>query len=93
MQDTFWIFISATYLVFILDNAPFLQTIFTTRIAQYLGKISFALYICHGTFLYTLGWNLSARVLEWTGQRGGVEVCVWDYGDGDGAVSMFVLGG
>jgi hypothetical protein len=47
--DTFWVFLAAVHLVFVVDNAAFLQAIFTTRIAQYLGKISFALYICHGT--------------------------------------------
>ncbi|KAG4422658.1 hypothetical protein IFR04_004279 [Cadophora malorum] len=88
VQDTFWVFLAAFYLVFILDNAPFLQSIFTTRIAQYLGKISFALYICHGTFLYTLGWNLSARTLAWTGRDPGMQ-----YGMGVGltAVVMFPL--
>ncbi|KAL2074018.1 hypothetical protein VTL71DRAFT_7796 [Oculimacula yallundae] len=67
VQDSFWVFLAAFYLVFIIDNAPFLQSIFTNRIAQYLGKISFALYICHGTFLYTLGWHLSKKTLSWTG--------------------------
>ncbi|EKD14601.1 uncharacterized protein L3040_000125 [Drepanopeziza brunnea f. sp. 'multigermtubi'] len=76
VKDTFWVFVAAFYLVFILDAAPFLQSVFTTRFAQYLGRISFALYICHGTFLYTLGWNLSERTLSWTGKDGEWEKAV-----------------
>jgi len=72
VPDTFWLYLAATYLVLVLDNAPFLQAIFTTRIAQYLGRISFALYICHGTILYTLGWNLSASCLDWSGREPGL---------------------
>ncbi|KAH6720480.1 acyltransferase family-domain-containing protein [Leptodontidium sp. MPI-SDFR-AT-0119] len=88
VKDTFWIFIAAFYLVFILDNAPFLQSIFTTRIAQYLGRISFALYICHGTFLYTMGWNLSERTLNWTGRQPGMQYAM---GVGLTGVVMFPL--
>lgn len=70
LQDTFWVNIGAVYLVLVLECAPFLRAVFTTRIAQYLGRISFALYICHGTLLYTLGWHVSARALARTGAGG-----------------------
>ncbi|KAG0651561.1 hypothetical protein D0Z07_1859 [Hyphodiscus hymeniophilus] len=71
--DQFWIHLAAMLLVFSVDNAKFLQSIFTTRFAQWLGKISFALYILHGHFLYTIGWNLSAKTLEWTGREPGFQ--------------------
>jgi peptidoglycan/LPS O-acetylase OafA/YrhL len=73
VEDHFWIFIAAFHLVFTIDNAKFLQPIFTNRFSLYLGKISFALYIIHGSFLYTLGWNLSARTLDWTGRDPGFQ--------------------
>ncbi|TVY45346.1 hypothetical protein LCER1_G008289 [Lachnellula cervina] len=73
IEDQFWIFIAAFHLVFTLDNAKFLQMIFTSRFSQYLGKISFSLYIIHGSFLYSLGWNLSARTLDWTGRDAGFQ--------------------
>ncbi|TVY17929.1 hypothetical protein LARI1_G004466 [Lachnellula arida] len=73
IEDQFWIFIAAFHLVFTLDNAKFLQPIFTSRFSQYLGKISFALYIIHGSFLYSLGWNLSARILDRTGRDPGLQ--------------------
>jgi peptidoglycan/LPS O-acetylase OafA/YrhL len=72
-EDQFWIHVAAMLLVFTIDNAKFLQPIFTTRFAQWLGKISFALYILHGHFLYTIGWNLSARAFEWTGTEPGFQ--------------------
>lgn len=71
VEDHFWIFLAAFHLVFTIDSASFLQSIFTNKFAQYLGKISFALYIIHGSFLYTIGYNLSARTLDWTGRDPG----------------------
>lgn len=61
VHDHFWIYIGAVYLVFTIDNSPFLQKIFTTRFARYLGKIGFALYLVHGTVLFTLGFRLDIR--------------------------------
>jgi peptidoglycan/LPS O-acetylase OafA/YrhL len=47
--------IAAILLVFVLAHAEFLQRIFTTRIAQYLGDISLSLYMLHVVVLQTLG--------------------------------------
>ncbi|KAH8680080.1 acyltransferase 3 [Tricladium varicosporioides] len=69
VEDQFFIYLAAVHLIWIIDNAPFLQKIFTTRIAQYLAKISFALYLVHGTFLYTMGLRLS----NWMHARTGTE--------------------
>ncbi len=77
VEDHFWIFLAAVHFIFTVDNAPFLQTIFTTPVAQYLGRVGFALYLVHGTFLYTIGWNLSARILDITGREAGFQ-----YGSG-----------
>lgn len=35
-----------------------LQAIFTSRVAQYLGRISFGLYVMHGLVLFTIGTKL-----------------------------------
>ena len=43
IEGYIWPFVGAFLLVFSLDHALFLQNIFTTRFAQYLGKISFSL--------------------------------------------------
>ncbi|RDW58151.1 hypothetical protein BP6252_13562 [Coleophoma cylindrospora] len=40
------------------STVPSLQRPFTSPFAQYLGKISFALYLVHGPVLYTLGMQI-----------------------------------
>ncbi|KAE8450318.1 hypothetical protein EG329_006746 [Mollisiaceae sp. DMI_Dod_QoI] len=69
VEDHFWIFLAAVHLIWCIDNAPFLQAIFTTKIATYLGKISFGLYLIHGTFLYTIGYNLSRNIHDYVGRE------------------------
>lgn len=38
-----------------VSTEPLLQRIFTSRLAQYLGYISYTLYLCHGTVNHTVG--------------------------------------
>lgn len=54
-------------LIFALENAPFLQSIFTTSFAQYLGDISFSLYMLHGQVLFTLGQWIIPYAMNVTG--------------------------
>jgi len=42
-----------------------LQALFTTRFAQYLGKISFGFYLMHGPVLFCIGTKILGRA--WTG--------------------------
>jgi peptidoglycan/LPS O-acetylase OafA/YrhL len=72
-EDHFWIFLASFNLVLTIDNAKFLQVLFTNRFSQYLVRISFAMYIIHGTFLYTLGWHLSNFMLDFTGRENGLQ--------------------
>ncbi|TPX06756.1 uncharacterized protein E0L32_002252 [Thyridium curvatum] len=67
--DNFWIPIASVVLIFTLDRAPFLQRIFTGAVPQYLGKISFALYLVHGPLIYTLGWHLCVALVGMTGRE------------------------
>jgi len=66
--DGFWVPLAAIFLVFTIDNETCLQSIFETRFAQYLGKISFSLYMVHGPLLYTLGWYIHHRTAAYFGQ-------------------------
>lgn len=65
--DNFWLPIAAAWLVLTVDHASFLQVLFTNRFAQYLGKISFALYLVHGPLLWTLGFVLGKKCLDIVG--------------------------
>ena len=61
---------------------PLLQRIFMTSIAQYLGKISYSLYLAHGTVNHTIGVRyLSPARADWTaaealGRQAGGEIGV-----------------
>lgn len=75
--DYFWAPLSSFLLVATLDYAPFLQRIFTSRPAQYLGDISFALYLVHGPLLWSYGAWLAPRLIP-----AGEGVSAWRYGGG-----------
>lgn len=55
----YYLDIGAVLLVTSLENFRFLQGIFTTRIAQFLGDISFSLYMLH----CQIEWSLSAWLI------------------------------
>ncbi|KAI9799111.1 MAG: hypothetical protein M1825_004878 [Sarcosagium campestre] len=59
--------IGAIQLVWSISRATFLQIPFKTRFAQYLGKISYALYIVHGPILHVVGFPVVAGLWELTG--------------------------
>lgn len=61
--DYFWIPLAAVLLVATLDYAPFLQRVFTSRAAQYLGDISFSMYLIHGPLLWSYGAWLAPRLI------------------------------
>jgi peptidoglycan/LPS O-acetylase OafA/YrhL len=46
------------------------RRILNTRVAQYLGKISFALYLVHGPILHAFGYMLPQRIWWMMGIQG-----------------------
>ncbi|KAG6365843.1 hypothetical protein INS49_000019 [Diaporthe citri] len=61
-QEALVIPVGAVLTVLVVDQATFLQVLFTNRFSQYMGKISFSLYMIHGPLLYSLGLVLG----RWT---------------------------
>jgi peptidoglycan/LPS O-acetylase OafA/YrhL len=57
----FWHCISALQVVFACQQLPLLQYVLNMRVPQYLGKISFALYLVHLSILMVV----APRVLPW----------------------------
>ncbi|KAK1512904.1 acyltransferase [Colletotrichum costaricense] len=53
-----WIPLASAWLVLSVDRSPFLQPLFTNRLIQYFGRISYALYLVHGSLLWLYGWHL-----------------------------------
>lgn len=67
-KHRFWPTIGAVMIVWGVGNLSFLKkTIFESYIMQFLGKISFPLYVCHGFVIHTLGY----MVMNWTWQSMG----------------------
>jgi hypothetical protein len=55
--------LGAILLIFSLSNSRTLQRSFNTEFAQYLGDVSYSLYIVHGMVVFSLGSHLQGR---WT---------------------------
>ncbi|RYC58543.1 hypothetical protein CHU98_g7682 [Xylaria longipes] len=83
--DCFWKPVAAIFLVLLIDNSQFLQRIFTTRLAQYLGRVSFALYLVHMLILHSLGYWLGKHFLQFTGSDSN-----WQYGTGIGLAAVTI---
>lgn len=59
--------LGAVLLVLVVDRVTHLQVLFTNPFSQYLGRISYSLYMVHGPLLWTLGSLLGRRCVALTG--------------------------
>lgn len=67
-KHRFWPNVGAVMIVWGAGNVSFLKkTIFESYIMQFLGKISFPLYVCHGFIIHTFGYLIMDRVWKLTG--------------------------
>lgn len=60
--------IAAVWLMFTVDQVNFLQILFTNRFSQYMGRISYPLYLVHGPLLWTWGAFLGKKCVSFIGQ-------------------------
>ncbi|KAH8817077.1 acyltransferase family-domain-containing protein [Xylogone sp. PMI_703] len=58
----FYLFIASVCLVASIPRVPWLKSFFETKFNQYLGHISFALYLVHGPVLWTIGDRIYCAV-------------------------------
>ncbi|KAI9712020.1 MAG: hypothetical protein M1820_001728 [Bogoriella megaspora] len=58
----FYLFWAASFLIAAIPRIKWLKGFFETPFSQYLGRISFALYLMHGPVLWTLGDRVYAAV-------------------------------
>ncbi|KAK2034738.1 acyltransferase [Colletotrichum zoysiae] len=56
--EHFWIPIAAVWLVFTVDKSPVIQPLFTNRYVQYLGRISYSIYLVHFSLIWLYGIHL-----------------------------------
>lgn len=54
----FWQSFGAIQVIWACTNMRFLQRLFEGPVVQYLGKISYAMYIMHGPVIHTIGWGM-----------------------------------
>lgn len=59
--------LGAVLLLLVVDRATFLQVLFTNSFSQYMGRISYSLYMVHGPLLWTLGSALGRKFVTLTG--------------------------
>lgn len=67
LGDSLVIPLGAIATVFVLDRATFLQVLFTNGFSQFLGRISFSLYMIHGPLLWSIGLKFMHYFLGITG--------------------------
>lgn len=85
-KDRYWQCVGAVLLVLCVAHSPTTwQRLFNTRAVQYLGKISYAIYLMHGPMFHTAGFAIQ----RWAWGITGVEGVA--YGLGFMLSSMFVL--
>ena len=58
----FYLFWAAVFLVAAVPHIRWLKKFFETRVCQYLGRVSYALYLIHGPLLWTVGDRLYMAV-------------------------------
>ncbi|KAF8846425.1 hypothetical protein BDZ45DRAFT_609014 [Acephala macrosclerotiorum] len=66
----FWCSIGSALLILSLENFPPLQYPFATRLVQYLGNISFSLYILHIPVIHTVGRSIATGWIKWAEVQG-----------------------
>jgi peptidoglycan/LPS O-acetylase OafA/YrhL len=68
-KKRYWVNWAAILLIWSTSNSSLLQKVFTNRVSQYLGKISFSLYLVHGMVIHTLHYSLIDKLLEAIGSE------------------------
>merc|ERR1712150_332768 len=63
-SDVFWYTVGATFLVHVTLLSSICRTVLTSTLAQWLGRISFGLYLTHIPLLYTLTCEVFSACLS-----------------------------
>lgn len=66
----FWQMVGAVWFVFCAGRSPQWQRFFNTPVIQYLGRISFAMYLMHGPVTHTAGYMIQRWAWSITGIEG-----------------------
>lgn len=69
-QYRYWQSVGAIMFVVCVSHSPTWQRFFNIPSIQYLGKISYAIYLMHGPVTHTLGYMIEQRAYAITGVQG-----------------------
>jgi len=72
----FYLFFAASFLVIITPRLLWLKAFFESRFCQFLGRVSYMLYLFHGPVLWTFGDHVYAAV-GWTKYGHGLTAPAW----------------
>lgn len=78
----FWHALSALFIVWSIQQLYYVNAFLCLSVPQYLGKISYALYLVHGPLLHSAGFAMQPKLFEtldgglkcWSGCRGSNQV-------------------
>lgn len=74
LHGYFWYSLAAIMIMLALENLPILQRPFASPLARYLGDISFAFYIIHWTFIWTIGRLITNETIVLFGSHFGFAI-------------------
>lgn len=80
--------IGSALLVISVSSTPLLQKVFNHPVPQYLGKISYALYICHGPVIHMVGMYLTPTIWSIVGYE---TMAGWLFGFCTGSCVVIVI--
>ncbi|KXT07598.1 hypothetical protein AC578_10256 [Pseudocercospora eumusae] len=68
-NDTFkfWHSVAAIVVLWCVPRLSPIKAFLSSSIPQYLGKISYGLYLVHGPLLHSIGFALQPKIWKWTG--------------------------
>jgi peptidoglycan/LPS O-acetylase OafA/YrhL len=66
----YWQSIGAVLFVFVVGRSTAWQRLFNSNVVQYLGKISYALYLMHGPAMHVVGYHFEKWAYSITGVEG-----------------------
>ena len=76
MPKAFYLFWAAIFITVSVPHLPWLQRFFEARFLQYLGKVSYGLYLVHGPVLWSIGDRVYAAV-GWPREEHAVTAAGW----------------
>ena len=68
-KDKWWQSIAGMMIIYSINNAADVQSIFASPLLQYLGDISLSIYVVHGPVLHSLGLLVMSSSWKYTGRN------------------------